>query len=58
MILERRKKCNVIISGLAGMGRVQGGVTEEVILNFDSEGWVRPFRVLNHLHECQLTGFS
>lgn len=58
MILERRKKCNGIISGPAGMGGVQGGVTEEVILNFDSKGQVRPFRVSKHLCECQLTGFS
>lgn len=58
MILERRKKYNVIISGPTGMGGVQGGVTEEVILNLDSEGRVGPFRVSNHLHECQLIGFS
>lgn len=40
MILERKKKCNVIISGLARKVGVQGGATEEMILNLDSEGWV------------------
>lgn len=58
MILERRKKYSVILSGPAGMGGVHSGVIEEVILNSDSEGRVGPFRVSNHLPECQLIGFS
>lgn len=39
MILERRKKRNVIISGPAGKGGVQGGMTE-MIFDLDIEGQV------------------
>lgn len=39
MIFKRRKKRNGIISGPAGKGGVQAGVTE-TILNLDVEGQV------------------